>query len=115
MQGASNEMQEANFKPARYEDLTVEDEYLLSGEMVQSDEAGVVIPSSVAKKALGKSDTAELTKKEADKLIGKKITLLFAGRNSETTNTVKQKQLLLVLQIRLKKGLQVDLMFLQKR
>ncbi|MBC6298262.1 ATP-binding cassette domain-containing protein [Listeria sp. FSL L7-1517] len=89
LQGASNEMQEANFKPARYEDLTVEDEYLLSGEMVQSDEAGVVIPSSVAKKALGKSDTAELTKKEADKLIGKKITLLFAGRNSETTNTVK--------------------------
>ncbi|MGC7134229.1 ATP-binding cassette domain-containing protein [Listeria ivanovii] len=89
LKGASNEMQEANFKPARYEDLTVEDEYLLSGEMVKSDENGAVIPSSVARAILGKSDSAELTKKDGDKLIGKKIYLLYAGRNSDTENTIK--------------------------
>ncbi|WP_048627023.1 ABC transporter ATP-binding protein/permease [Listeria ivanovii] len=89
LKGASNEMQEANFKPARYEDLTVEDEYLLSGEMVKSDENGAVIPSGVARAILGKSDSAELTKKDGDKLIGKKIYLLYAGRNSDTENTIK--------------------------
>ncbi len=89
LKGASNEMQEANFKPACYEDLTVEDEYLLSGEMVKSDENGAVIPSSVARAILGKSDSAELTKKDGDKLIGKKIYLLYAGRNSDTENTIK--------------------------
>lgn len=47
-------MQEANFKPSRYEDLTVKDEYLLSGKMVTSDETGAVIPSNVAKAILGK-------------------------------------------------------------
>ncbi|WP_239253747.1 ABC transporter ATP-binding protein/permease [Listeria ilorinensis] len=89
LEGVSGEMQEANFKPARYEDLTVEDGYLLSGKMVESEESGAVIPSGVARKILGKSDTAELTKKDGDKLIGKKIMLLYAGRNSDSANIVK--------------------------
>lgn len=54
LKGISGEMQEANFKPSRYEDLTVKDEYLLSGKMVTRDETGAVIPSSVAKAILGK-------------------------------------------------------------
>lgn len=89
LDGVSSEMQEANFKASRYKDLTVKDEYLLSGEMVTSDEAGAVIPSSVARAALGKSDSDELTKNDGDKLIGKKITLLYAGRNSEKAKTLK--------------------------
>ncbi|HAA8259831.1 TPA_asm: ABC transporter ATP-binding protein, partial [Listeria monocytogenes] len=80
---------EANFKPSRYEDLTVKDEYLLSGKMVTSDETGAVIPSNVAKAILGKKDSDELTKSDGDKLISKKITLVYAGRNSDTKNTVK--------------------------
>ncbi|NVS34450.1 ABC transporter permease, partial [Listeria monocytogenes] len=87
--GISGEMQEANFKPSRYEDLTVKDEYLLSGKMVTSDETGAVIPSNVAKAILGKKDSDELTKSDGDKLISKKITLVYAGRNSDTKNTVK--------------------------
>ncbi|MBC1477475.1 ABC transporter ATP-binding protein/permease [Listeria welshimeri] len=89
LDGVSSEMQEANFKASRYKDYTVKDEYLLSGKMVTSDEAGAVIPSSVARAILGKNDSDELTKSDGDKLIDKKITLLYAGRNSETTNTVK--------------------------
>ncbi|MBC1972343.1 ATP-binding cassette domain-containing protein [Listeria welshimeri] len=89
LDGVSSEMQEANFKASRYKDYTVKDEYLLSGKMVISDEAGAVIPSSVARAILGKNDSDELTKSDGDKLIDKKITLLYAGRNSETTNTVK--------------------------
>ncbi|HAA8592156.1 TPA_asm: ABC transporter ATP-binding protein, partial [Listeria monocytogenes] len=89
LKGISGEMQEANFKPSRYEDLTVKDEYLLSGKMVTSDETGAVIPSSVAKAILGKKDSDELTKSDGDKLISKKITLVYAGRNSDTKNTVK--------------------------
>ncbi|MBC1621113.1 ATP-binding cassette domain-containing protein [Listeria welshimeri] len=89
LDGVSSEMQEANFKASRYKDYTVKDEYLLSGKMVTSDEAGAVIPSSVARAILGKNDSDELTKSDGDKLIDKKITLLYAGRNSETANTVK--------------------------
>ncbi|MBC2349885.1 ATP-binding cassette domain-containing protein [Listeria welshimeri] len=89
LDGVSSEMQEANFKASRYKDYTVKDEYLLSGKMVTSDEAGAVIPSSVARTILGKNDSDELTKSDGDKLIDKKITLLYAGRNSETANTVK--------------------------
>ncbi|EAC4314588.1 ATP-binding cassette domain-containing protein [Listeria monocytogenes] len=89
LKGISGEMQEANFKPSRYEDLTVKDEYLLSGKMVTSDETGAVIPSNVAKAILGKKDSDELTKSDGDKLISKKITLVYAGRNSDTKNTVK--------------------------
>lgn len=89
LKGISGEMQEANFKPSRYEDLTVKDEYLLSGKMVTSDEAGAVIPSNVARAILGKKDSDDLTKSDGDKLIGKKITLVYAGRNSDTKNTVK--------------------------
>ncbi|MBC1660410.1 ATP-binding cassette domain-containing protein [Listeria welshimeri] len=89
LDGVSSEMQEANFKASRYKDYTVKDEYLLSGKMVTSDEAGAVIPSSVARAILGKNDSDELTKSDGDKLIDKKITLLYAGRNSETVNTVK--------------------------
>ncbi|MBC2273559.1 ATP-binding cassette domain-containing protein [Listeria welshimeri] len=89
LDGVSSEMQEANFKASRYKDYTVKDEYLLSGKMVTSDEAGAVIPSSIAKAILGKNDSDELTKSDGDKLIDKKITLLYAGRNSETANTVK--------------------------
>lgn len=89
LDGVSSEMQEANFKASRYKDYTVKDEYLLSGKMVTSDEAGAVIPSSVARAILGKNDSGELTKSDGDKLIDKKITLLYAGRNSETANTVK--------------------------
>ncbi|MBC6146109.1 ATP-binding cassette domain-containing protein [Listeria welshimeri] len=89
LDGVSSEMQEANFKASRYKDYTVKDEYLLSGKMVISDEAGAVIPSSVARAILGKNDSDELTKSDGDKLIDKKITLLYAGRNSETANTVK--------------------------
>ncbi|MBC2014955.1 ATP-binding cassette domain-containing protein [Listeria welshimeri] len=89
LDGVSSEMQEANFKASRYKDYTVKDEYLLSGKMVTSDEAGAVIPSSVARAILGKNDSEELTKSDGDKLIDKKITLLYAGRNSETANTVK--------------------------
>ncbi|EDP7783541.1 ATP-binding cassette domain-containing protein [Listeria monocytogenes] len=85
----SAEMQEANFKASRYEDLTVKDEHLLSGKMVTSDETGAVIPSNVAKAILGKKDSDELTKSDGDKLISKKITLVYAGRNSDTKNTVK--------------------------
>ncbi|EAE2394880.1 ATP-binding cassette domain-containing protein [Listeria monocytogenes] len=85
----SAEMQEANFKASRYEDLTVKDEYLLSGKMVTSNKTGAVIPSSVAKAILGKKDSDDLTKSDGDKLIGKKITLVYAGRNSDTKNTVK--------------------------
>lgn len=85
----SAEMQEANFKASRYEDLTVKDEYLLSGKMVTNNETGAVIPSSVARAILGKKDSDELTKSDGDKLIGKKITLVYAGRNSDTKNTVK--------------------------
>ncbi|MBC1635447.1 ATP-binding cassette domain-containing protein [Listeria welshimeri] len=89
LDGVSSEMQEANFKASRYKDYTVKDEYLLSGKMVTSDEVGAVIPSSVARAILGKNDSDELTKSDGDKLIDKKITLLYAGRNSETANTVK--------------------------
>ncbi|MBC2296975.1 ATP-binding cassette domain-containing protein [Listeria welshimeri] len=89
LDGVSSEMQEANFKASGYKDYTVKDEYLLSGKMVTSDEAGAVIPSSVARTILGKNDSDELTKSDGDKLIDKKITLLYAGRNSETANTVK--------------------------
>lgn len=89
LDGVSSEMQEANFKASRYKDYTVKDEYLLSGKMVTSDKAGAVIPSSVARAILGKNDSDELTKSDGDKLIDKKITLLYAGRNSETANTVK--------------------------
>lgn len=89
LDGVSSEMQEANFKASRYKDYTVKDEYLLSGKMVTSDEAGAVIPSSVARAILGKNDSDELTKSDGDKLIDKKITLLYAGRNSETASTVK--------------------------
>ncbi|MBC1342547.1 ATP-binding cassette domain-containing protein [Listeria welshimeri] len=89
LDGVSSEMQEANFKASRYKDYTVKDEYLLSGKMVTSDEAGAVIPSSIARAILGKNDSDELTKSDGDKLIDKKITLLYAGRNSETANTVK--------------------------
>ncbi|MBF2467067.1 ATP-binding cassette domain-containing protein [Listeria welshimeri] len=89
LDGVSSEMQEANFKASRYKDYTVKDEYLLSGKMVTSDEAGAVIPSSVARAILKKNDSDELTKSDGDKLIDKKITLLYAGRNSETANTVK--------------------------
>ncbi|MBC1767165.1 ATP-binding cassette domain-containing protein [Listeria welshimeri] len=89
LDGVSSEMQEANFKASRCKDYTVKDEYLLSGKMVTSDEAGAVIPSSVARAILGKNDSDELTKSDGDKLIDKKITLLYAGRNSETANTVK--------------------------
>ncbi|MBF2638450.1 ATP-binding cassette domain-containing protein [Listeria welshimeri] len=89
LDGVSSEMQEANFKASRYKDYTVKDEYLLSGKMVTGDEAGAVIPSSVARAILGKNDSDELTKSDGDKLIDKKITLLYAGRNSETANTVK--------------------------
>ncbi|EOI6974220.1 ATP-binding cassette domain-containing protein [Listeria monocytogenes] len=89
LKGISGEMQEANFKPSRYEDLTVKDEYLLSGKMVTRDETGAVIPSSVAKAILGKKDSDELIKNDGDKLIGKKITFVYAGRNSDTKNTVK--------------------------
>ncbi|MBF2444424.1 ABC transporter ATP-binding protein/permease [Listeria welshimeri] len=89
LDGVSSEMQEANFKASRYKDYTVKDEYLLSGKMVTSDEAGAVIPSSVARAILGKNDSDELTMSDGDKLIDKKITLLYAGRNSETANTVK--------------------------
>ncbi|EPF9742417.1 ATP-binding cassette domain-containing protein [Listeria monocytogenes] len=85
----SAEMQEANFKASRYEDLTVKDEYLLSGKMVTSDKTGAVIPSSVARAILGKKDSDDLTKSNGDKLIGKKITLVYAGRNSDKKNTVK--------------------------
>lgn len=94
LKGISGEMQEANFKPSRYEDLTVKDEYLLSGKMVTSDETGAVIPSSVARAILGKKDSDELTKSDGDKLIGKKITLVYAGRNSDTKNTVKTETII---------------------
>lgn len=63
LDGVSSEMQEANFKASRYKDYTVKDEYLLSGKMVTSDEAGAVIPSSVARAILGKNDSDELTKR----------------------------------------------------
>ncbi|EAA0373621.1 ABC transporter ATP-binding protein/permease [Listeria monocytogenes] len=43
---------------------------------------------------LGKKDSDELTKSDGDKLIGKKITLVYAGRNSDTKNTVKTETII---------------------
>lgn len=57
--------------------------------MVISDEIGVVILLSVVRVIFGKKDFDELIKSDGDKFIGKKIILVYVGRNSDIKNMVK--------------------------
>lgn len=82
---APSQMDEANLNKERYQTNTVADGYLLAGNFIKADEAGIVLPASVAREILGLK-SSELTQENVTQLINKPIRLVYQGREQGSVN-----------------------------